>query len=299
MATDSDATGRSLATYGIVIVAAVLIGTALAPQVWGVVADGGETDAVAVVEVSGTITGNSVDSLRETLRDVRANESIKAVVLEVNSPGGSAAASESLYLAVNQTASEMPVVAHVRGAAASGAYYGIAPSARIYALPASMIGSVGVYATKPSTVPDQYVRSGPDKGTRGTTEDVRETVEQLQRAFLDTVLHHRGEQLDLSRAQLAHGNIYTGAESVSNGLADEIGTIDSAISFAAQQANLDTYNVVHRELDTQQVLVLSQANGTTSVSVSNSQFGYEGVETTKYLMLWGELSDAPEVSANE
>ncbi|WP_158853577.1 S49 family peptidase [Halorhabdus sp. CUG00001] len=299
MATNSDATGRSLATYGIVVVAAVLIGTALAPQVWGVVADDGESDAVAVVEVSGSITGDSVDSLRETLRNVRANESIKAVVLEVDSPGGSAAASESLYLAVNETASEMPVVASVQSTAASGAYYGMAPSEKIYALPSSTIGSIGVYATKPSTVPDQYVRSGPDKGTRGTTEDVRETVEQLQRAFLETVMVHREAQLDLTRGQIAHGNVYTGAESVSNGLADEIGTLDSAIGAAAQRADLDTYDIVHRELDQRQIVLFSQANETTAVSVSDDQFGYEGVDTTQYLMLWGHLENVEGVSADE
>ncbi|WP_136687789.1 S49 family peptidase [Halorhabdus amylolytica] len=292
MSTDTDATGRSLATYGIVVVAAVLIGTVLAPYAWGVLADDGPSNAVAVVDISGSITTDYVDSLRDTLRDVRSNESIKAVVLRVDSPGGSAAASESLYMAVDKTAQEMPVVATVDGVSASGSYYGIVPSDRIFVKPASMVGSVGVYATVPTTIPDGYVRSGPDKGTRGTVDDVRHTVEQLKRAFLDTVYAHRGGTISLDREQLAYGNVYTGTESVSNGLADEIGSRDSAIASAAEQAGLDQYAIVERETQQTGIILLSQSNGTTTVRTRNDPFGYRGVETTNYLMLWGQPANA-------
>ena len=294
MSTDPDATGRSLATYGIVVVAAVLIGTVLAPYAWGVLADDGPSDAVAVVDVSGSITADYVDSLRDTLRDVRSNESIKAVVLRVDSPGGSAAASESLYMAVDKTAEEMTVVATVDGVSASGSYYGIVPSERIFVKPASMVGSVGVFATVPTTVPDGYVRSGPDKGTRGTVDDVRQTVEQLKRAFLETVYTHRGETISLDREQLAHGNVYTGTESISNGLADEIGSRDSAIAYAAEQAGLDQYAIVERETQQTGVILLSQSNGTTTVRTQDDPFGYRGVETTNYLMLWGHPANDTE-----
>ncbi|MFB6202607.1 MAG: S49 family peptidase [Halorhabdus sp.] len=296
MTTDSSATGRSLAAYGIVIVAAVLIGTVLAPYAWGVVADSGPDDAVAVVDVSGTITGGYVDSLRDTLRDVRTNDTIEAVVLRVDSPGGSAAASESLYMAVNKTAAEMPVVAYVDGTAASGSYYGIAPSDRIFVKPASIVGSIGVYAQVPATVPEGYVRSGPDKGTRGTVDNVRQTVEQLQRAFLETVYRHRGETLSIERQQLAYGNVYTGTEAVSNGLADAVGSHNSAIDTAASLANLDQYSIVERGTQQTGIIILSQADGETVVQTKGDQFGYRGVDTTKYLMLWGHPDNATDTA---
>jgi len=292
MATDTDATGRSVATYGIVVVAAVLIGAALAPYAWGAIADDKPSNAIAVVDVSGSITADYVDSLQDTLHDVRENESIDAVVLRVDSPGGSAAASESLYMAVDKTAQQMPVVATVDGTAASGSYYGIVPSDRIFAKPASMVGSVGVYATTPTTVPDGYVRSGPDKGTRGTVDDVRNTVEQLQQAFLETVYRHRGDTITLDRERLAYGNVYTGAESVSNGLADEIGSRDSAIAYAAEEAGIDRYEIVTREGQQSGIILLSQSNGTTTVRTQGDPFGYRGVDTTNYLMLWGQPTNA-------
>ena len=292
MATDSDAAGRPLVTYGVVIVAAVLIGTVLAPYAWGVLADDGPSDAIAVVDISGSITPDYVDSLHETLRDVRANESIEAVVLRVNSPGGSAAASESLYMAVDKTAEEMPVAAYVDGTAASGSYYGIAPSDRIYAKPASMVGSVGVYASVPQSMTDGRIRTGPDKGTRGTVEDVRETVEQLRQAFIESVYHHRGETITLEREELSYGNVYTGAESVSNGLADEIGSRDSAIAHAASKAGIDNYEIVNRDVERSASIIFGQSDGTMTVQTQGEPFGYRGVETTTYLMLWGHPANA-------
>lgn len=291
MSTDPDAAGRSLAVYGIVVVAAVLIGTVLAPYAWGAVADSGPSNAIAVVDVSGSITGDSVESLRDTLQDVRANESIEAVVLRVDSPGGTVTASESLYMEVRDTAEEMPVVAYVDGYAASGAYYGIVPTDHIVTKPGTLVGSIGVYARVPGTAPDTYVRSGPDKGLRGTLDDVRRRVEQFQRSFLDTVMAHRGEEISLSRAELAHGKVYSGATAVSYGLADEVGDIDTAIAHAAKAANLgENYQVVERDVTTGSVIILSQSQtgpDRTAVRVESQSFGYDGVQTTQYLMLHG------------
>ncbi|WP_197409767.1 ATP-dependent Clp protease proteolytic subunit, partial [Haloferax profundi] len=106
-----------------------------APTVWERAT--GPDGTVAVIEMHGTITGDTATVVVDNLREARQNDSIEAVVLDINSPGGAASASEQLYLAVKRTQQEMPVVTSVTGMAASGGYYMTAPADHIYVTPAS------------------------------------------------------------------------------------------------------------------------------------------------------------------
>jgi len=292
----------STATIALAL-AGLLVGAAVAPTVWNMTS--GPDGQVAVVEVQGSITGESAMSVVTDLREARQNESIKAIVLDVDSPGGTASASEQLYLAVKRTAGEMPVVASVSGTAASGAYYTVAPADEIYVTPASIVGSVGVRATIPSEgTPPGEVVTGPDKGTTSTEAEVRQRVETLRRAFVGSVFAERGEQLELSREELSYAKVYSGARGTELGLADETAGIDSAINDAASMANLDSYGVVRYEAPT--VSLLSQL-GLGSVNVAGTEIGidvdagafsYNGVDTTRYLMLHGSLETTEEVKFN-
>ncbi|MFC6989558.1 S49 family peptidase [Haloplanus sp. GCM10025708] len=143
-------------TYAIVVVAALVVGAALAPV--AVERTSGPDGRIAVVSVDGYISTQSVGAVQEDLREARENESIRAVVLKVDSPGGSAAASEQLYMAVQRTAREMTVVASVQSTGASGAYYGMLPAENIYVTPASIVGSVGVRGAPPR--PSRRARYG-------------------------------------------------------------------------------------------------------------------------------------------
>lgn len=214
MGSTTGSTGPPAWTYVVVAVGAVLIGVLVAPYAGEVAGDLGQQspDTVAVVSVEGPITTGSVDAVRADLRDARQNDSIKAVVLSVNSPGGSVPASEALYLAVNRTAAEMPVVASVEGIGASGGYFALLPADRIYTTPGSRLGSVGVVAATPPDLggPDT-ITSGPDKGPGATREEALAQAETLRQEFVETVVTERGSKLDLTRAELSHAKVYLGS----------------------------------------------------------------------------------------
>jgi len=306
MSAENEATGTSTWLYVAVAVAAVLIGVFLAPQVMqfteGATQD--TPDSVAVVPVEGPITGDTADQIGANLREARQNESIQAVVLKVDSPGGTVPASESLYLAVNRTrAAGIPVVASVTGTGASGAYMAMLPASRIYVTPGSIVGSVGVVGTQPSGgAAGSQIVTGPDKGAGGTQAEFRDRVEMLRQEFVGMVYDHRGERLDLEREQLSYAKVYAGAVAQRNGVADEIGGLDAAIQRAADEAGLENYGIVRMEPPEQPGLglVIGQHNGTGDrvVVVEDSPFDYSGVETPRYLAVYGTPEHA-EVSTDD
>jgi protease-4 len=292
MSSDSETTGSDAWKYVVVAVVAVLIGAVLAPYAANVSRNlTSETSpAVAVITIEGPITGATVDAVREDLREARQNGSIRAVVLKVDSPGGAVTASESLYLAVNRTAAQMPVVAHVTGLGASGAYYGMMPADRIYVTPGSIVGSVGVIATAPQGgISGAQIVTGPDKGSGRTADEARAQVETLRRAFIETVYQHRGDDLQIEREQLSYAKVYTGASAVQNGVADNIGGLQTAIAHAGEEAGLESYRIVRKEPPQTGIgIILAESeDGNRTVVVQEDTFGYEGVDTVQYLALWG------------
>ncbi|SEL11803.1 S49 family peptidase [Haloferax larsenii] len=291
----SNATTRKT-VYILALVAAVLVGAFLAPIVSDAVAP--EPDRVAVISVDGYISSNTADQLEEDLEEVRENESIKAVVLKVDSPGGSASASERMYLAVNRTAKEMPVVSSVQGMGASGAYYTMLPSEHIYATPSSMVGSVGVRGSKPMPSGGSEIRTGPDKAS--TTMDQREAqIETLKRGFVGSVMKHRSDELTMSRQEVAYAKVYTGARASQNGYVDDIGTLQKAIDHAANEAGLDNYEVVEKEPANRfGIFLFSERNGNATVVVEKSPVGYDGVRTSEFLMVYGQVQYEDEVIGN-
>jgi protease-4 len=283
----------------VALVAALLLGAALAPVAYDATRADGPDASVAVVPLSGAISSASADSTVEDLREVRRNDSVKAVVLDVNSPGGGVAASERLYLAVARLAEEKPVVASAGTQAASGGYYAMMPADRIYVLPSSIVGSVGAYAQTGAPLPDSVIRSGPDKAS-STTRQTRRQVEAIQESFLDSVLEHRGDRLELSREELAHAKVYRGTRAVSLGVADALGTRGDAVAYAAERAGVDSYDVYRKESRQRGLLLLeaSEDGNGSSVVVRDDGLGYEGVETTQFYLLHGRVDADGEVSHN-
>ncbi len=302
MSRSSRSTGSAAWKYVVVAVVAVLIGAVVAPYAAGFTRGLSQSspNSVAVVSIEGPITTSSVDRVREDLREARQNESIEAVVLKVNSPGGSVPASESLYLAVNRTATQMPVVASVEGIGASGGYFGMLPADRIYVTPGSLVGSVGVIAMTPSGAGSAgAITSGPDKGSGFTKEEALAQAETLRSEFVGTVMAERGTTLELTREEVSYAKVYIGSRAVENGIADRIGDLDTAIADAASRAELDDYAVVEKEPPQQQGLSLFgqvQTGGNTTVVVEEDPFGYRGVETYQYLALYGTVEGREVIS---
>ena len=229
----------------VVAILAVAAGALLAPQVYSTVTDSDGT--VAVVEIDGTISTPMAQDVEDQLRDARANDSVDAVVLEVESGGGLPAQSERMYAAVDRTADEMPVIAAVDTLGASGAYLAIAPADEIYVAPsAQAVGSVGVAGTAPAPSGPNEGTSGPDKSAASPSEQ-RERQQVLANLFIENVIEQRGDEIDLDREEIAHADAYLGTQAVDNGFADEFGFVDDAIDDAAREAGLGSYEIeTHR-----------------------------------------------------
>lgn len=300
------------AAYVVVVAIALVVAAVVAPIAWSAGSTTStENPTVEVITLRGATAAANVNAVTTTLREARNDDSTAAVVLRIDSSGGPVAPSEELYLAVNRTAAEMPVVAYVEGAAASGGYYGITAADEIYVKPSSTVGSIGVIVQAPLSAVEQaeriggtYVRSGPDKA-QIDQDRFREDLERLQRAFVGTVMEHRGDELSLSREEVANGRTYLGTQAVQNGFADRIGDIEAAIEAAAtrsEQIDGDGYDV---EYTTQQVQVslsisadaVTEVDGTTvylteadkieADGSSEADTGTEFVKPVRYYAVWG------------
>lgn len=296
-------TASTVAMYIVVIAAAVVTAAVVAPALSSAIQGSDEEEStVAVLTLRGGTTDANVNQLSEDLRKARTNDSIDAVVLRIDSPGGPVGSSEELYLAVNQTASEMPVVAYVEGSAASGGYFGIVPSDAIYVKPSSNVGSIGVVVSAPieliDLVGDQqetFVRSGPDKA-QISKDGIRNNLETLKTAFVSTVMTHRGDELELSRQEVASGDIYLGAEAVENGFADKIGDENAAIERAAELSDEiegDQYQVTYFEEPSLPFGLpfaaedVEQVEGNVVYVDTGDSERVEFVEPVKYYAVWG------------
>jgi len=234
---------RATSSFTLVVLAALVVGLAIAPFATGGLS-GSSSGTVAVIPIEGTIDGERTATVTQSLETARNDDSIVAVVLVANSGGGGAAASEELYMQVQRTADEMPVVASVDAVAASGAYYAIAPSEEIYVKPASQVGSVGVLATLPPPLePNEDISTtGPAKLSGGEQRALEHELETLRGSFVNAIFESRGDRLDISEAELSYARTYAGHDAIDRGLADTIGDRQSAVEHAATSAGIDQYD---------------------------------------------------------
>jgi protease-4 len=201
---------------------------------------------IGIIRLSYDIYSLTADEIVQQLKYARDHEDVEAVVLIINSPGGSASYSEELYLDVLHTRRDMPVVATIDLLAASGAYYMAAAADEIYAKPTSFVGSVGVIASFPGPVyiDDSVLTTGPYKLFGGTKDGTVRQVEMAKFAFLEAVRIGRGERLQISLDELSRAEIYSGIQAQRFGLIDHLGSTEQAIERAAELAGYKTYEVV-------------------------------------------------------
>jgi protease-4 len=200
------------------------------------------------------------DTLSRQLRDARDDDAVKAVVLRIDSPGGSVFASEVVRREVSALrAAGKPVVASMSGLAASGGYYIAMDADRIVASPATLTGSIGIFAMFPTfqrTLERLGVHSdgvgttalsGEFRGDRALGDASRSILQQSleyeYRQFIGRVAEARGktvEQVDV----VAQGRVWAGADALELGLVDELGGYPRAIELAAELADLgEDYDV--------------------------------------------------------
>ena len=246
MEEENDPTGRTsnsplriLMTILVIIIIPLALGLFLAPRLVS-------EPKIGIVRLNYDIVGLTVQDMLTQLAYAREDDSIKAVVMYINSPGGSAAYSEELFLDILNTRKEKPVIATVDLLAASGAYYAAAAADEIYAKPTSSIGSIGVIAVLPGPVfiDEDLLTTGPYKAFGGTRDSFMRQMEISKNAFLEAVQTGRGERLTVEPAFLSRAEIFSGAQAEAMGLIDGLLSGGEAIQRAAELAGIKNYQVV-------------------------------------------------------
>jgi len=238
--------------------------------------EGKGRDKVLLVDISGMITDQAsssglvnpttepslVDQVKETLRKAEADEHVKAVVLRINSPGGTVTASDIIYheLIKFKERTKRPVIASIMDLGTSGAYYIAQASDRIIAHPTAVTGSIGVIMVQANVqgllgkigVQTTEIKSGEKKfmGSpfRALTPDEQKifqnVIDDMYRQFLSVVGKGR-PQLDPEKIHAAaDGRIYTAEQAKALGLVDDIGYLSDAIAAAKKAAKLEKAQVV-------------------------------------------------------
>ena len=200
---------------------------------------------------SGAVAGS--DTIAKALRSAADDDAVKAVVLRVNSPGGSGSASDMIAREVENTVARKPVIVSMGDYGASGGYYVSAPASAIVADPTTITGSIGVFFGKfvlkglfeKLGVTHDYVDFGgggsfASASRRWTAEDQAKAEGLASRfydRFLSLVAENRHMDVD-SVHEIAQGRVWTGAEAKGVGLVDELGGFDRAVSLAKDKAKI-------------------------------------------------------------
>ena len=211
---------------------------------------------IGVINVPYTvITENSAYGITKHLHYALRDDSIKAVVIKLSSPGGAAASSERLYIETRKLREEKPVVLVMNGMVASGGYMMAMGATHSYAQTSSLVGNVGVIAFSGPLIPslphEDVIVSGPYKLDGTSRRSWIGAVDQLKSVFAQIVISERGKKLRISEDELVQGRIYSGLEAVKLGLADEIGGDSDAFQKAAELAGISSYGLVDVNLEVQ------------------------------------------------
>ena len=225
--------------------------------------DYSKKDIIAVVYAQGEISGGEGDvnvigegSIKRSLEEARKDDDVKAIVLRVNSPGGSALTSELIWREIEITKKTKPVVVSMGNYAASGGYYIAANADRIFAEPNTITGSIGVFGMLPNAsqlaknigINAEQVKTHANAGGYSVFEPIDENfkgivlegIEKTYNIFLKRVADGRKmttEQVN----EIAQGRVWTGTDAHRLGLVDEIGGLEDAIKYAAKLGKTSAY----------------------------------------------------------
>lgn len=222
-------------------------------------------DQIAVIFAQGEIQGgegnvNTIGegSINRALKEARKNDKIKAVVLRVNSPGGSALTSDIIWREIELTKKVKPVIVSMGDVAASGGYYIACNANKIFAEPGTITGSIGVFGMVPNfkKVADKFGVNAEEVKTHENAtgysvfeemspkykQTLTESIEIIYDTFISRVA--AGRKMDKAKVdEMAQGRVWTGTMAKQLGLVDELGSLDDAIVYAAKLVKTDDYKV--------------------------------------------------------
>lgn len=222
-------------------------------------------DRIAVIYAQGQILDGEGNPqtigegyVKKSLQDAVKDDNVKAIVLRVDSPGGSALASDIIWREIELTKKQKPVIVSMGNLAASGGYYISCNADRIFAEPTTITGSIGVFGVVPNfrklannwgIYSDQVSTHQNAAGYslfQPMSESFRgvltESVENIYTTFLDRVAQGRNMTVEEVN-EVAQGRVWTGTDAKRLGLVDEIGGLEDAISYAARLVDADKYTV--------------------------------------------------------
>ena len=268
-----------------------------------------EKNRIAVVYAIGDITSGEGDDqtigsdrIAAAIRSARLDKEVKAIVLRVNSPGGSALASDIIWREVLLAKGEKPVVVSMGNLAASGGYYIAATADSIFAAPNTLTGSIGVFGMIPNFESFFKNKTGItfDRVTTGKYADllntnrpmtadeeaiVQQMINRIYEDFIKVVADGRGLSTDSVHA-MAQGRVYTGAQALEIGLVDKLGDLEDAIACAARMAKLKDYRLKNLPEQKDQLEMLLESFGAARVSAVEQELGplYQHYKLAKNLL---------------
>lgn len=223
-----------------------------------------EKDKIAVLYASGTITeGDGFDGIQsktyvEAIRKISQNDKIKALVLRVNSPGGSANASEEILYELMQLKTKMPIVVSFGDVAASGGYYIAQASDKIYAQPNTITGSIGVFGMIPNAQKlfNNFGLDFDEVKTNANADQLKDVMTPMSATAKNTMqksivliygkfVNHVATNRKLTYEQvdkIGEGRVWSGTRAKQIGLVDDFGSLDTAIKEAAKLAKIEKYS---------------------------------------------------------
>lgn len=218
------------------------------------------SNKIAVIVANGEITSGSPedgvggDQFAEEIRKAREDDGVKAIVLRINSPGGSVTASEQIWRELMLTKGKKPIIASMSNVAASGGYYIAAPCDTIMAQPNTITGSIGIFSILFNFGDFLENKAGITNESVGTGEysdifTVTRSLSTAERAIFqtriekgyDTFIKRVSEGRNMSKEEVlkvASGRVWTGEQALGNGLVDILGSYDDAIALAADKAGI-------------------------------------------------------------
>lgn len=244
----------------------------------------------SIVMGKGNVSNIGGDNYSEIIRKERLDSTVKAIVLRINSPGGSANASDIIWRELELAAKVKPVVISMGNYAASGGYYIACPGTKIYANPTTISGSIGVFGLLPNAGKLLEQKIGINIETVKTNENsdfpsiyrpmsayekevVQKSIEKTYSDFVSKVASGRDMKFE-SVDSIGQGRIWSGTSSLKLGLVDEIGGLNDAIKEAAKLAKTETYSI--RELPVAEdpyMMLLKQMSGEVKMNKLKKEIG--------------------------
>ncbi|MHC4535775.1 MAG: signal peptide peptidase SppA [Planctomycetota bacterium] len=267
--------------WGIVLALSVMANIALFFMLIGVIAifssgqrgildeeiirEGPARTKIAMISLQGVIHDGSANDVYRQLKVVRKDKRIKAVIVRVNSPGGTVSASDQINMEINKFRAEenIPVVAFMQGVAASGGYYASVACDQIIAEPTTITGSIGVISwylvvqelledklgILPVTIKSGQKKDWPSSFRKPEPEEIQymrdKIITPALERFIEVIAEGRKATLTIEEIRkLADGGIFGAKEAKEEKLIDQVGYLDDAIELAKSEANIDKAQVV-------------------------------------------------------